>query len=68
MNILESKEYLCPHCGGVNVLPSGEHDSFKEALVKCTHCKKTINVIAVNGIDDSVNIVAFEHDDAVPTR
>jgi phage FluMu protein Com len=68
MQIKESLEYLCPYCAGVNTLPSGEHNHLKEELLKCQHCNKTINVIAVNGIDDAVNVVAFEHDELMKTR
>lgn len=68
MKVGESREFLCPYCAGINVFYTGERNGLKEVLVSCDHCKKPINVIAASGIDDAVNVVAVEYDEALSGR
>lgn len=61
-------EYLCPYCSGVNTFVASERNALKEELIRCGHCSRIMNVTAAHGMNEGMNVVAFEHFDETDSR
>lgn len=61
MQAATEHEYLCPHCGHINVLQHHElRDKCTEQYAKCDNCAVMLEIVPADGIDDQINLIVTE--------
>lgn len=51
-------EYMCPECGHINqVSPEQVVDKYTEQLVHCQSCKRPLEMMVADGVDNQLNLV-----------
>ncbi|MBU2980154.1 hypothetical protein [Alteromonas sp. C1M14] len=67
MNASYEHEYLCPHCGHLNVTEvETEKDMYREKYATCSQCDVKLEIVPAEGIEDRINlIVSVAFTDAV---
>ncbi|MEW9798558.1 hypothetical protein [Alteromonas sp. CYL-A6] len=70
MNAIEPLEYLCPHCGQINLIYSTQlKDMYQEHLVHCSQCSTRLALVPATGMNDDINlIVSVADEDDVAVR
>ena len=63
---LKLLEYRCPRCGFINAIAKETIlDMYKEKADACQHCNQKLEIIAANGINDKINLIVSEYEDAI---
>ena len=62
-------EYMCPHCGYINALAGSEIcNMYSEQYANCYSCETKLEIVPADGMNDIINLVISEAEEAVLPR
>lgn len=57
-NSTHRHEYMCPECSHINQISSEQLvDKYVEQVVHCQACKRTLEMMVADGVDNQINLV-----------